>query len=77
MRRWIFTLIAFLFMIFAGGETPAARVKGLVNGHETTGVHRVRWDGTNDRGARVSSGIYFYRLIAGSFKSTRKMVLLR
>ncbi len=58
-------------------DVRGARVKSLINGHETTGVHRVRWDGTNDRGSRVSSGIYFYRLIAGSFKSTRKMVLLR
>ncbi|MDH4038862.1 MAG: T9SS type A sorting domain-containing protein [Candidatus Krumholzibacteria bacterium] len=58
-------------------DVTGARVKTLVSGRENTGVHRVAWDGTNDRGARVSSGVYFYRLIAGSFKSTKKMVLLR
>jgi hypothetical protein len=40
------------------------------------GEHSVAWDGKNEKGARVSSGIYFYRLEAGSFKATRSMALL-
>ncbi len=35
------------------------------------------WDGTDDRGRKVSSGVYFYRLRAGDFNSVRKMVLLK
>jgi hypothetical protein len=58
-------------------DVKGSRVKTLASGHETTGIHRVPWDGTNERGTRVSSGVYFYRLIAGSFKDTKKMVLLR
>ncbi|MGB8330845.1 MAG: FlgD immunoglobulin-like domain containing protein, partial [Polyangiales bacterium] len=58
-------------------DVRGARVKTLASGRETTGIHRVPWDGTDDRGVRVSSGVYFYRLIAGTFKSTKKMVLLR
>jgi len=41
------------------------------------GPHSVKWDGTNHRGQPVASGIYFYRLQAGSDTATRKMLLLR
>ena len=37
----------------------------------------IEWDGTDDRGRRVSSGVYFYRLTAGYYDRTRKMVLLK
>jgi hypothetical protein len=37
----------------------------------------VRWDGTNNDGTSVSSGVYFCRLLAGKFMQTRKMVLLK
>ena len=39
-------------------------------------TYDVAWDGRNAQGARVSAGIYFYRLVAGSFRTTRKLVLL-
>jgi hypothetical protein len=37
----------------------------------------VAWDGVNDSGERVSSGVYFYRLVAVDFIKTRKMVLVQ
>jgi hypothetical protein len=40
-------------------------------------VHRVTWDGRNDAGESVSSGVYFYRLAANNFTQTKKMVLLK
>jgi flagellar hook assembly protein FlgD len=52
-------------------------VKTLVSGAVAAGRHEVRWDGHNERGESVSSGIYFVRLDAGKVEATRKMVLLR
>ncbi len=53
------------------------RVKNLVNETKEPGSYSAQWDGRNELGAHVSSGIYFYRIKAGEFVSTRKMVLLK
>ena len=41
------------------------------------GTHTVTWDGTNESGETVSSGVYFYRLSAGPYAAVRKMVLTK
>jgi hypothetical protein len=52
-------------------------VRELAAGPHSAGSHRATWDGRDANGAAVSSGIYFYRLEAGAFSRTRKLVLLR
>jgi len=52
-------------------------VKTLVSGKLAPGEYKILWDGRNDYGIRVSSGMYFYRIIAGKFIQTKKMVLLK
>ncbi len=52
-------------------------IKTLVNEKQRPGVYRVQWDGTNDSGKMVASGIYFYSLYRGANRETRKMVLLK
>jgi|GEM_PF-2571162 len=58
-------------------NTLGQRVKKLVNGDLSAGEYEFRWDGSGDSGEAVASGIYFYRVQAGTFKKTRRMLLLR
>jgi hypothetical protein len=48
-----------------------------VNEHLKAGYKRVQWDGTNDYGQPVASGIYFYRMAADDFSESKKMLLLK
>jgi len=41
------------------------------------GIHEVQWNGTDDRGSSVSSGIYYFRLRSGKVSNTKKMILLK
>jgi flagellar hook assembly protein FlgD len=49
----------------------------LRDGTRSAGLHRVTWDGRDSRGNTVASGVYFYRLDAGEFTDTKKMVLMK
>jgi len=53
------------------------RVTRLVKSEQPAGAHRVVWDGRDERGNPVSSGVYFYRLSAGELTEQRKMMLLK
>ena len=53
------------------------KVRTLVDGAQPPGSYRLVWDGRNDRGLAVASGVYFYRLKTPQFRHTRKMLLLR
>ena len=52
-------------------------IRTLVNETQNSGRHSVTWDGKDDKGREVSSGIYFYRLEAGDSKLTKRMVLIK
>ena len=52
-------------------------VRVLVNEHRDAGRYEITWDGRDGAGRQAASGVYFYKLNAGSFEKTRKMVLLR
>ena len=52
-------------------------VKTLHQGRQLAGTYQVSWDGTDKRGHQVASGIFFYRIKAGNFVRTQKMILLR
>ncbi len=52
-------------------------VTELVNEEQPAGDHEISWDGTSGDGKSVASGLYFYRLEAGKFVESKKMILLK
>jgi len=53
------------------------RVRTLMNGTMQPGFHAVRWDGTNDMGKSLASGMYIYRIQSSKFTSVKKLVLMK
>ena len=53
------------------------RVRTLVNSHMQAGYHATRWNGTNDMGKPLSSGMYIYRIHSSEFTSVKKLVLMK
>ncbi len=58
-------------------NTLGQTVRVLVNSDRPAGYHQAVWDGRNDQGVQVASGIYLFRFEAGSYQQVRKMVLLK
>lgn len=58
-------------------NTLGQKVRTLVSGVQATGGYDVIWDGRSETGARIASGVYFYRLNADGVVRTRKMLLVK
>jgi flagellar hook assembly protein FlgD len=52
-------------------------VRTLVSGERAAGMHEVVWNGMDDNGRAVASGVYVYRLAAGNDVSIRRLALIR
>jgi flagellar hook assembly protein FlgD len=52
-------------------------IRQIIDAVQPAGVYQVVWDGRDARGLEVASGVYLYRLDAGSFLQTRRLVLLK
>lgn len=53
------------------------KIKTVVDEEKPAGNYTVTWDGTDDRGNTVASGIYFYRIKAGNHVDSKKMLMLK
>ncbi|OQY29494.1 MAG: hypothetical protein B6244_03715 [Candidatus Cloacimonetes bacterium 4572_55] len=58
-------------------NTAGQLVRTLADHEESAGFKSVQWDGRNDHGAQVASGLYFYRLETEDYQQTRRMLLLK
>jgi hypothetical protein len=52
-------------------------VRTLLDGELPASKHEVTWDGRDQHGIAVATGVYFYRLVAGDHRATKRMVLLK
>ena len=52
-------------------------VNNLVNTNQSSGYKSVQWNATNNKGKPVSAGVYLYKIQAGDFVDTKKMILLK
>ncbi|MBD3404103.1 T9SS type A sorting domain-containing protein, partial [candidate division GN15 bacterium] len=53
------------------------QVRTFDRGHRAAGRYAIEWDGTADDGSAVATGVYLYKITAGDFTSTRKMLLVK
>lgn len=53
------------------------KIRSLVNENYPAGLHQISWNGQNDIGQTVPAGIYYYKIQAGEFSATRKMLLVK
>lgn len=53
------------------------KVATIVDGYRGAGVYSAKWDGTSEQGAKLQSGMYTYRMTAGTISITRKMILVK
>lgn len=58
-------------------DSGGRKIRSLIDADKGTGWHTVKWNGTNDSGNGVGSGVYYYRLTAGKKVITKKLVMLR
>ena len=52
-------------------------VHNLVNANKSPGYKSIQWNATNNQGEPVSAGVYLYKIQAGDFVDTKKMILLK
>ncbi len=52
-------------------------IKTLVSGEESAGMHQITWNGDNEAGQKVATGIYMYSISTNKFVQTKKMVLMK
>lgn len=58
-------------------DRKGVKVKMLYEGFQNPGVYIIEWDGRNDYGSKVASGVYILLMKAGSYKEIRKIVVVK
>jgi flagellar hook assembly protein FlgD len=52
-------------------------IKNLINREQSIGIKSILWDGTNNQGILAPAGIYIYKIQAGNYHQSKKMILMK
>jgi hypothetical protein len=58
-------------------DITGREIKTLINEQLNAGTYKADWNSTDNSGANVSSGVYFYRITAGNYTETKRMMLIK
>ena len=58
-------------------DVTGGYITTLYKGFADPGVHKLTWNGINDKGQIISSGVYFYKMTADNFVQTRKLLFAK
>ena len=67
----------YTFIHLAVYALTGQHIRTLVDGERSAGSYSVTWDGTDDAGRDVASGVYLCRMTAGAYSAVRKLLLVR
>lgn len=72
-----FTIPSKIFVSVRIYNILGKQIRVLLNGELVSGYYKVEWDGKNDYGEVVQSGVYFYQVFTNDYQQTKKMILIR
>ena len=58
-------------------DVNGSRITELLNRHMPKGAYSINWNGKDERGSKVSAGVYLYSMKSGEYQHTKKMILLK
>jgi hypothetical protein len=58
-------------------NSKGQKIRSFINNHNSAGIYRMNWDGKDDTGKTVSSGVYIYRMKTDNFQQSKKMLLTK
>ena len=77
ITRIDFTIAKDSFVNITVFDISGNEIKGLINSNYRSGSKTIHWNATNEQGEPVSAGVYLYRIQAGNFVDTKKMIFLK
>ena len=73
----VFSIPGILHVSIEIYDVLGRKVRKITDREYKPGIHSLTWDGKNEYGGTVASGMYFYKIQAGEYSETRKMLIMK